>query len=237
MFAKTFMLLLALAIPPTIQETPIIAEIIQVCNVYDDKDLNTAIGEVFAGAYVEILQDYSAKVYKIYAQSEGLVGWVLACCLKIAPETPTDKSAVHPKQLESFVNSQNFVSKTNFLLLTDINRQKIHVFTVAGATWNHKKSFDCSTGLNISPTTRGTFIISERGPWFYSERLASGAKFWMRFNDQYLIHSIPMDKNQKPLPGENAVGQKLSNGCIRLLLPDAKWLYENIPDGSVIVII
>jgi lipoprotein-anchoring transpeptidase ErfK/SrfK len=99
------------------------------------------------------------------------------------------------------------------------------------------RSFDCSTGLNKSPTTRGQFALSDRGEWFYSYRLASGAKYWIRFNGQYLFHSIPMDENKIIIPGEDVVGQKSSNGCVRLLLDDIKWIYDNIPDGTIVVII
>jgi len=237
MLAKTFLLLFALTFPATIQETPIIAETTQTSIIYSEKTLQTPIGELPALTFVEILQDFSSQVYKIKDTTTSLTGWIAAEYLNIPPETPTDKTSISPKQLEFFVNSQNYTSDTNFLLLTDINRQKIHVFTGTGNAWRHKKTFTCSTGLNTSPTTRGTFTITERGPWFYSERLSSGAKFWMRFNEQYLIHSIPMDKNKNPLPGENTVGTKLSSGCIRLLMPDARWLYENISDGTAIIII
>ncbi|MDR2166909.1 MAG: L,D-transpeptidase, partial [Clostridiales bacterium] len=87
------------------------------------------------------------------------------------------------------------------------------------------------------PTTRGIFALTDRGEWFYSYRLASGAKYWIRFNGNYLFHSTPMDQNKIPLPGEDIVGEKRSNGCIRLLLPDMKWIYENIPDNTAVVII
>ena len=242
MFAKVLLWVFALLSPslpalPIIHETPVVAGVVCDCVVYEEKTMEAAAGRLSAGDSVEILQDFSALVYKVMSYFDGTTGWVAAECLQIPAEWPTDKSSVTSKQLENFVNTQKYASPTGHLLLTDINRQKLHVFYADGAKWRHKKSFDCATGLNISPTTRGTFSITERGPWFYSERLASGAKFWMRFNDQYLIHSIPMDKAQKPLPGQGDVGQKGSNGCIRLALPDVKWLYENIPDGTTIVVI
>ena len=213
------------------------AEVTTYCEVYNDRELTSTIGELAEGVMVEILEDFSAQVYKIADNSSNITGWVEEQYLKIPPEIPTDKSVMQPKQLESFVNSNGYISDTIFLLLADINRQKIHVFTSSNQKWKLKKSFDCSTGLNSSPTTRGNFVISERGPWFYSERLSSGAKFWMRFNGQYLIHSIPMDKNSIPIPGEDVVGEKRSNGCIRLLMNDTKWLYDNVPDGTAVIII
>ena len=103
--------------------------------------------------------------------------------------------------------------------------------------WSLLRSFDCSTGKNISPTTRGTFTVTDRGSWFYSERLASGAAHWLRFNEQYLFHSIPMDRHKSIIDGEDIVGEKRSSGCIRLMPEDAKWLYDNIPYGTTAIII
>lgn len=215
------------------------AEVIGDCVIFSDKSLQKPIGDLYAGAQVEILEDFSAQAYKILENASNKIGWIHGKFLKIPAEAPTDKTVLSPRELECYVKTQAYTSNTNSLILADLNRQKIHVFKweTDSQTWTYLKSFDCSTGLNASPTTRGIFTISARGPWFYSERLSSGAKFWMRFNDQYLIHTIPMNRHMQIIPGEDIVGEKRSNGCIRLMPLDAKWLYENVPDGSTIVII
>lgn len=220
---------------PIITETPIHAQITQNGYVYADKTLRKPITEVFAGGIVEVLEDYSEAVYKI--KTTDHTGWVSAKLLLISPETPTDKSKPTPRQLESFVNAGGYKSPTNHLVLVDINRQKTHIFQGEQGNWVLAQSFCCSTGTNKSPTTRGIFTLTTRGDWFYSHRLHSGAKYWIRFNGHYLFHSTPMDEGGKPLAGENIVGEKRSNGCVRLLLPDIKWIYDNVPDGTVVVII
>ncbi|MCL2396464.1 MAG: L,D-transpeptidase [Defluviitaleaceae bacterium] len=238
MITKTLLCACLLLIPATleyIKEAPIIAEITESCKIYSDKDRNFPIGDLAAGCHAEILEDFSAEVYKINAS--GALGWVEAEFLNIPPDSPTDKSILTMEQLEDFVAKSSYTSKTDFLILTDIGRQKTHIFKASDPGWSLLKTFDCSTGTNTSPTTRGIFTISERGLWFYSQRLSSGAKYWMRFNGQYLFHSIPMDSNKNIIPGEDIVGEKRSSGCVRLMPNDAKWLYENIPDGSTVVII
>ena len=224
-------------VPVTIQESPVIAEVSRDCKIYSDKTLGFPVGELYAGSFAEILEDFSMEVYRVIERNFGTIGWISADHLKIPPETPTDKSILSQAQLESFVNSGNYTSKTDFLILTNINRQKTHIFTGGHQNWMLLKTLDCSTGLNISPTTRGVFAIADRGSWFYSERLAAGASHWIRFNGQYLFHSIPMDKNQNIIPGEDIVGVKRSSGCIRLMPDDAKWLYDTVPDGSAVVVI
>ena len=236
-FLVAMFLFFAPALHPkqTIVESPIFAQVERESKIFRDKTLRQPIGNVAAGDVVEILEDYSAVVYKVAIHD--LVGWMGKKNLNIPKEEPKDKSVLTKEELESFVNLQDYDSLTDYLLLTDINRQKTHAFKGEKGNWSLLESFDCSTGLNISPTTRGIFKLSDRGPWFYSHRLASGAKFWIRFNGNYLFHSIPMDKNQNILKDEDMVGEKRSNGCIRLLLPDIKWIYDNIPDGSTVVVI
>jgi len=239
MFIKSMLILLALVgLPlPIIAENPVIAEVSAPCVVFDSRHLSNATGRLLIGSHVEILEDYSAQIYKIVEPFTQTTGWVDGCYLIFPPDTSADKSILSPMQLEDFVDFQDYTSDTDYLVLTDIGRQKLHVLTRQNDAWIHIKSFDCSTGLNISPTTRGIFTITDRGPWFYSERLSSGAKFWMRFNGQYLIHSIPMDRHMRLIPGEDIVGEKRSSGCIRLMPQDAKWIYENIPDGTAVVIL
>ena len=231
------LLFAALMIPAAIYETPIMAEIVSDCKIYSDKTLNFPVGELFAGQFAEILEDYSAEIYKVSDIDRAIIGWLAAEYLIIPPDTPTDTSILTRADLERFVNDNNYTSRTNFLIISDINRQKTHIFIESGRGWALVRSFDCSTGINASPTTRGTFTISERGSWFYSDRLASGAMHWLRFNGQYLYHSIPMDKDKNIIPGEDVVGEKRSSGCIRLMPDDAKWMFENIPEGTTAVII
>jgi len=223
--------------PATIQEAPVMAEITTNCKIYSDKSLNFPVNDLFAEQLVEILEDFSAKVYKVLDIHRNITGWLAAEYLIIPPDTPTNKSILSRADLERFANSNNYESPTNFLLITDINRQKTHIFAKKVHSWSLVKSFDCSTGINASPTTRGIYAITDRGAWFYSERLASGAKYWLRFNGQYLYHSIPMDKHKNIIPGEDVVGEKRSSGCIRLMPDDAKWLFDNIPYGTTAVII
>ena len=216
-------------------ESPVIAEIVNDSELYRDRMLRVAVHSVEAGQLVEILEDYSAVVYRVAAGD--VVGWVAAKDLRIPEESPRDNSLVAAKQLEDFVNRQAYESPTGHLILVDIARQRLYIFEGTKGGWGLAQSFECSTGLNTSPTTRGHFFLADRGEWFYSYRLESGAKYWIRFNGNYLFHTIPMDKNKNIIPGEGVVGVRLSNGCVRLLVDDMRWIYENIPDATAVIIL
>ncbi|MFT8872816.1 MAG: L,D-transpeptidase [Sporolactobacillus sp.] len=100
-----------------------------------------------------------------------------------------------------------------------------------------------SSGLDTNPDTTtptGTYYIqAERGMWFYSSKYQMGAEYWVSWKNhgEFLFHSVPMDKNRNVIPADAAkLGQKDSHGCIHLTVPDAKWIYDNIPLNTKVVI-
>lgn len=100
-----------------------------------------------------------------------------------------------------------------------------------------------SSGLDTNPnnsTPKGTFYIQpERGEWFYSAGYKEGAEYWVSWKNhgEFLFHSVPMDNDKHVIKNEaEKLGQKASHGCIRLAIPDAKWIYDHIQTGTKVVI-
>jgi lipoprotein-anchoring transpeptidase ErfK/SrfK len=99
------------------------------------------------------------------------------------------------------------------------------------------KQMICSGGTKEDPTLLGTFKLENRGLWFYSERFKEGATYWVRITEQYLFHGIPRDKDWNIIEEEQEkLGGPASHGCIRLSEEDAKWFYDNVPDGTTVII-
>jgi len=99
----------------------------------------------------------------------------------------------------------------------------------------------CSTGSKESPTPTGTFYIqSERGDFFYNAESGEGAKNYVSFlnHGEYLFHSVPTDQNGNFIESEAKELGKESNshGCVRLSVADSKWFYDNIKEGTKVVI-
>ena len=96
-----------------------------------------------------------------------------------------------------------------------------------------------SSGVWDYFTPRGIFQIedSRRGEWSYIERFESGFKYWVGFRWIYLFHSIIFDKDGNIIEEEaEKLGQPASHGCIRLPVETAKYIYDNVPVGSIVLI-
>lgn len=86
-------------------------------------------------------------------------------------------------------------------------------------------------------TPQGVFRIQNRGFHFFSQKYQEGAYFWVRIFGNYLFHSVPVDIEGNVIEEEaKRLGCPASHGCVRLSFPDAKWFYENVPDGTLVVI-
>lgn len=101
------------------------------------------------------------------------------------------------------------------------------------------RSMPASGGLPDSEneTPLGFFTVKDRGHSFFSERFGEGALYWVRIKDNYLFHSIPRDREGNIIKEElQKIGIPASHGCIRLKDDDAKWFYDNIPTGTLVII-
>ena len=92
-----------------------------------------------------------------------------------------------------------------------------------------------------SDTPTGTYYVRyERGDTFFNHKLKEGANYWTSWDKKnvYLFHSVPTKANGKYNLTEAAKLGKTqgSHGCIRLSLPDSKWIMKNIPAGTKVII-
>lgn len=96
-------------------------------------------------------------------------------------------------------------------------------------------------GKEVSYTPTGTYYIeNERGETFFNNALNEGANYWISWlnHGEYLFHTVPIDANGNYEVDEcKKLGrQPASHGCIRLSVPDAVYLYDNLPVGTKVVI-
>lgn len=99
------------------------------------------------------------------------------------------------------------------------------------------KAFLCSTGLD-NATPLGTFSIRDK-LWMHELNGPTWGYFCSHITDNILFHSIPApttDRTLVPSYKFNVLGQQASQGCIRLAMGDAKWLYDTVPIGTPVIV-
>lgn len=133
------------------------------------------------------------------------------------------------------INEFDIESKTNKLVFTDIQKQKTYIFKGSNKNWTLEKEFLCSTGVDNKETLVGYFEVTTKAPWFFSPKYGQGGKNYVQFKGNYLYHSIPLDSTQTKVL-DYTLGEPASHGCIRLAIEDSKWLYDNINEGSTVLI-
>ncbi|MDU4939601.1 MAG: L,D-transpeptidase [Clostridium sp.] len=135
----------------------------------------------------------------------------------------------------SNINELVIESLTPYLIHVDLNAQKTYIYNGNLRNWNLDKTFTCSTGIKGEETPQGVYTIKEKGQWFFSEKYNQGGKYWVQFLGDYLFHSLPYNKEKTNIV-DYTLGTPASHGCIRLKDEDSKWIYDNIPKGTKVII-
>lgn len=171
--------------------------------------------------------------------------------LKVAKSKSTlNKKSTHKKDITTKVNGNKNLntSESNgntgngfialseaqkpFTIDVDLQKQRVSVYDAQNRLIN---SFVCSSGMDGSDTPKGQYKVQERGYSFFSKKYQEGAYYWVQFMGNYLFHSVPFDKNENIETGEiSKLGNKASHGCVRLAINDAKWIYDNVPKGTLV---
>lgn len=133
----------------------------------------------------------------------------------------------------NYVNLNNFSSTTNYLIWVNLKDFKVNIFDGSTNKWNLVHSYLCTIGKPSTPTPKGTYTIGIKGLYFGVNK---GYKCWYytQFKGNYLFHSIIYNLDGSVRDGR--LGMALSDGCIRLTKVNAKWIWDNIPSGTKVVI-
>lgn len=124
-------------------------------------------------------------------------------------------------------------SATNYIIWVNLKKFKVNVYSGGKGNWNLVHSYVCTIGKPATPTPKGEYTVGIKGLYFGVKK---GYKCWYytQFKGNYLFHSIIYNLDGSVKDGR--LGMRLSDGCIRLAKENAKWIYDNIPQGTKVVI-
>ena len=129
--------------------------------------------------------------------------------------------------------AQGYSSSTKWLILVDTKSNKVGIYNGSKGKWVEKKYWSCTSGARSTPTPKGTYTVKAKGLAF-----GHGYTCWYytQFYGDYLFHSVLYNPGSKTKIQDGRLGINASHGCIRLTLTNAKWIYDNIPRGTKVVI-
>ena len=126
-----------------------------------------------------------------------------------------------------------------YKIIVDISDQRVYVGQWNGSAYRDLvKKMKCSTGKDNTPTPTGTYQAQGRtgDEWYYFKDFNCYAKWATRIVGGILFHSITFNSHKGRSGSTRSLGRKASHGCIRLSIEDAKWIYDNCPTGTTVVI-
>ena len=154
------------------------------------------------------------------------------------PETGVADMATQQKLFsESAAYSEEYVFP--YKIIVDIGDQRVYIGQWNGSAYkNLVKKMKCSTGKDRTPTPKGTYQSQGKagGEWYYFKDFNCYAKWATRIVGGILFHSITFNSHKGRSGSVSSLGRKASHGCIRLSIEDAKWIYDNCPTGTTVVI-
>lgn len=98
------------------------------------------------------------------------------------------------------------------------------------------KAMRCSTGGDKTPL--GTYNLSDKFK-FATLQFNSYGQYCTRITGAILFHSstyTALRKDTLSAEDYNKLGESVSHGCVRLTTEDAKWIYDNCDEGTVVTI-
>ncbi len=130
--------------------------------------------------------------------------------------------------------AQPYGSSTNWLILVDTKKNKVGIYSGSKNNWTQKKYWSCTSGARRTPTVKGTFTVKGKGLRFGSSSYTCW--YYTQFYGNYLFHSVLYKPGSKTTIKDGRLGINASHGCVRLSLSNAKWIYDNIPKETKVVI-
>ena len=129
-----------------------------------------------------------------------------------------------------------------YVLKVSIADQRVYAYAPDknGNYTNLVRTMKCSTGRDDTPTPTGTFQ-SGTGPgaaWHYFQKFDCWAQYAYYVTGDIMFHSVLYNEKEGKVTKSsvNNLGRKASHGCVRLSVEDAKWVWENCPRNTKIII-
>ena len=196
---------------------------------------------VDSGGRIDALKEGQATVT---AQSKDFSGTCTVTVEKAEKETtPSEYTTAYVANLDIVENNKKDGSQN--LYSVKINRRTntvtVYTYDENGDYVVPVRAMVCSCGEmtqeNITPV--GEYSVYFKNYWHALFGDVYG-KYVTGFSGHYLFHSVPYTNTESyTLKADefNKLGTNASQGCVRLMISDAKWVYDNLDMYTEVIVI
>lgn len=203
----------------------------------EDTELEEVTPEAVTAEALEVVEDSELDVVEPEMEAQNKMELPEATPGTQAEQEATVAPAPAPAAPAASVGNmaQNVPYPYEIHVNKQMNCVTVYAMDTSGAYSIPLKAMVCSTG-NATPL--GTF----RTPAKYIWKVLKGnvwGQYSTRVTGSILFHSVPYSTSRKDAlisKYYNKLGTTASAGCIRLTTIDAKWIYDNCPLGTTVVI-
>lgn len=216
------------------EEIPVTAT----CNakVYGESSMDSQVGtlpEGESGLLLEYKSDSTGTTSIKIQLEDGSNGWVSGKDVEISQDDCTTTDDYDDDRKVDFVNSMGYDSTTAYLVWVNLYTQRVNVFQGYQGNWALVNTFECATGKNSSPTTTGVYTYSAlQDKWDLGDTYVKPV---MIYNGGEAITSRPYDAQTNYIT-DTTMGKPASGGSVRMREDDIRWMAENIPVGTLVVV-
>jgi len=95
-----------------------------------------------------------------------------------------------------------------------------------------------TTGARSSPTIKGTFNMRENYVRYGLFSCGVYGQYWRQITRAFYFHSLLYSRRNANTytSSYNKLGTRASAGCVRMYVPDARWIFYNCAPGTLVTI-
>ncbi|MBQ3423671.1 MAG: peptidoglycan-binding protein [Clostridia bacterium] len=146
-----------------------------------------------------------------------------------------------PATMERLFDEKAKIALKPYVLKVSVDDQRVYAYAPDGEDRYTQlvRTMKCSTGRKSSPTPTGTFTHTGPGArWHYFTKFDCWAQYAFYIEGDILFHSVLYNRKDGKVTQSsvNHLGSRASHGCVRLSVEDARWIWENCPSNTKVVV-
>jgi len=140
-----------------------------------------------------------------------------------------------PQMKTAWINAKGYSSDTQYLLWVNRAYQRVNVFVGSAGRWTLDRTFLVGTGSKAAPTPVGVYVTTRRQVGWYTPEYTVAPVVRFLEGSGYAFHSRLYYPGTDRLM-DARIGFPVSHGCVRMYTEDVRWIYDNVPVGTTVVV-